>query len=85
MSFVAQDSPSLNPYKKSQFALYRMRSKIFDYPETQEKRASRVLHYLKERMLRGRKIEKQNEQKGAYSGLTRTELRATGTCETDWF
>jgi hypothetical protein len=32
--------------------------------------------------LQGQQIEK---EKGPYSGLTREELRKTGTCETDWY
>lgn len=76
----------INPYRKSEFALRRMRSKIFDYDDTpKEVQAERVLHYLKARVLRGRRIERQHEPVGPYSGLTRRELRATGTCEPDWY
>lgn len=75
-----------NPYRKSEFALRRMRSQIFDYDETpKEAQAKRVLLYLKARTLRGRRIEHQQEPVGPYSGLTRRELRRTGTCETDWY
>ena len=72
-------------YKMSQRALWRIRSIIFDYPEQLEEKASRVLHYLKSRHLRDRKAERAFAATGPYSGLTRGELAATGTCETDWF
>lgn len=72
-------------YEKSLRALRRMRSKIFGYPENLEAKASRVLHYLKDRHLRDRKAEREMAATGPYSGLTRRELSATGTCETDWF
>jgi len=76
----------MNPYKRSTFALYRMRRRIFDYDDTpKEGQAERVLLYLKARKIRGIKIERRDEPVGPYSGLTRRELRATGTCETDWY
>lgn len=79
-------SHSTNPYKKSAFALCRMRSKIFDFDDTpKEAQAERVLLYLKARKIRGIKIERQQGPVGPYSGLTRRELRATGTCEADWY
>ena len=71
-------------YQNSQRALRRIRAKIFDYPEDREKQASRVLHYLKARHLRDRAAERLCAPTGPYSGLTRRELAATGTCETDW-
>lgn len=72
-------------YHKSVRALRRMRSIIFDYPEHQEAQASRVLHILKARHLRDRRDERAHAPTGPYSGLTRRELAATGTCEADWF
>ncbi|WP_273208704.1 hypothetical protein [Marinobacter subterrani] len=72
-------------YKQSQRALWRIRSKIFSYPEHLEAKASRVLEYLKERHLRDRRAERLAAPVGPYSGLNRRELAATGTCETDWF
>ena len=68
-------------YEKSSFALHRMRQSIFDYPQSREKQADRVLRYLKYRSLR----DKVSPLAGPYSGLTRSELHKTGTCETDWF
>lgn len=73
----------MNPYKRSTHALYRMRRRIFDYDDTpKEAQASRVLEYLKRRKMRSSGTP---EDLGPYSGLTRRELRATGTCETDWY
>jgi hypothetical protein len=72
-------------YESSKRALRRIRSKIFDYPEHREAQASRVLHYLKARHLRDRAAERACAPTGPYSGLTRRELSATGTCEADWF
>lgn len=72
-------------YNKSERALRRLRGIIFDYPEHREAQASNVLHYLKARHLRDRKAEREMAATGPYSGLTRRELTATGTCETDWF
>lgn len=37
------------------------------------------------RKVNARYPEKKGETVGKYSGLTRTELAKTGTCETDWF
>lgn len=76
----------MNQYKRSTFALYRMRRRIFDYDDTpKEAQASQVLEYLKGRKIRGIRQEREAEPVGPYSGLTRRELRATGTCETDWY
>jgi hypothetical protein len=72
-------------YENSKRALRRIRSMIFDYPDNVEQKASRVLHYLKDRHLRDRRAEKAFAPTGPYSGLTRRELAATGTCEADWF
>lgn len=72
-------------YEQSKQALRRIRSKIFDYPEHLETKADRVLRYLKSRYLRDRKAERLAQPTGPYSGLTRRELAASGTCETDWF
>ncbi len=77
-----------NPYRKSANALQRMRRAIFSYDDTpKEEQAGRVLLYLKARKMRGQAMEPTPSayQVGPYSGLTRQELRATGTCETDWF
>jgi len=43
----------------------------------------RVLMKAKSKMLAQR--ERKPQPVGPYSGLTRAELRATGTCETDWY
>ena len=67
----------------SEQALRRMRQKIFDYHENKEEQAHRVILYLKKRMLRYR--DTQEQKTGIYSGLTRSELNKTGTCETDWY
>jgi hypothetical protein len=68
----------------SEQALRRMRQRIWDYDGTpNEAKAERVLLYLKKRMLRNRKVEV--DVVGPYSGLTRSELAKTGTCEPDWF
>ena len=71
----------MSQYQKSALALRRMRQRIFDYPQSREKQADRVLRYLKYRSLR----DKVSPLAGPYSGLTRSELHKTGTCETDWF
>jgi len=77
---------TVNRYKKSTFALYRMRRAIFDYDDTpKEAQAERVLAYLKERKMRGVRAERNAASRGPYSGLSRRELRMTGTCETDWY
>ena len=67
----------------SEQALRRMRQRIFDYPPEKQDQADRVLLYLKARMLRYRRVVP--EPVGPYSGLTRSELVRTRTCETDWF
>ena len=70
----------MSQYQKSSLALRRIRQRIFDYPQSKERQADRVLHYLKCRSLR----DKGFPPVGPYSGLTRSELHRTGTCETDW-
>lgn len=73
------------PYRKSEFALHRMRTRLFDYDETpKEAQATRVLLYLKARVIRQRRLDRLMAACGPYSGLSRRELAATGTCETDW-
>ena len=67
----------------SERALQQIRHQIFEYPEDRAEQAMRVLAYLKMRMLRERQA--QPVSIGLYSGLTKRELRRTGTCETDWF
>jgi len=67
----------------SEQALRRMRQRIFDYPEHKQEQADRVLRYIKARFLRAR--GQCAQPVGPYSGLTRAELRKTGTCETDWY
>ena len=69
-------------YERSAMALRMMRQRIFDFPPEQEERADRVLAYLKARVLRQ---SRRRGPVGPYSGLTRHELRMTGTCEPDWF
>ena len=64
-------------------ALRRMRARIFDYTEDKQEQADKVLLYLKRRMLRYR--AQVQEPVGPYSGMTRAQLRATGTCEPDWY
>ena len=66
----------------SETALRKIRQKIFDYEGEKAEQADRVLHYLKKRVLRQRE---DTSPRGPYSGLTASELRRTGTCETDWF
>jgi hypothetical protein len=77
---------TVNRYKKSESALRRMRHSIFDYDDTpKEAQAGRVLQYLKARKMRGINAERPAAPRGPYSGLTQRELRATGTCEADWY
>lgn len=46
-------------------------------------RISRLIDKAKTRLSKVRR--KMPKQVGPYSGLTKQELRASGTCETDWF
>lgn len=72
----------------SERALRRMRARIWDYDDTpNEKKADQVLLYLKKRVMRQRRNDRlaNPPSVGPYSGLTQAELRATGTCETDWY
>lgn len=48
----------------------------------------RVYNILGKALERRKKLRQQNPDKksvGPYSGLTRRELQASGTCETDWY
>lgn len=68
----------------SERAVRRMRVKVFSYDGTpKEAQADRVFEYLLKRAARERKRER--KAVGPYSGLTRSELRRSGTCEADWF
>ena len=62
-------------------ALRQIRQRIFDYPDAQEAKADRVLAYLKRRTQRTLQVV----AVAPYSGLTRQELRQSGTCDTDWY
>lgn len=64
-------------------ALRNIRSRIFAYSDDKAEQADRVLQILKLRALRSRSVAKR--QTGPFSGLTRGELRASGTSEPDWF
>ena len=69
---------------KSEITLRRMRNKIFDYTEEKAEQADKVLSYLKKRFIRERDRLPSRDSFGLYSGLTKRELRLSGTCETDW-
>jgi hypothetical protein len=74
----------MNHYKQSSLALQRLRGHLLGYDDTpKEAKAQRVLAYLRSRKVRG--IRTEQHPVGPYSGLTRQELRSTGTCETDWY
>ena len=68
-------------YERSAIGLRRMRQRICTWGDREEK-ADRVLAYLKDRAMRQ---PRQRGPVGPYSGLTREELRQSGTCEPDWF
>lgn len=53
-----------------------------DGPEAE--RIGRLINKAKTRMFVWR-ARQADEPKGPYSGLTRSELAKSGTCETDWF
>ena len=74
---------ALHGTKSSEQSVRRMRQRIFDYPPEKEEQAARVLVYLKRRVARQK--EQIPQTRGQYSGLTRSELHRSGTCETDWF
>lgn len=67
----------------SETALRQIRARIFAYPDHKQQQADRVLSYLKSRVMRARKPA--CLPVGKYSGLTPAELRASRTCETDWY
>ena len=46
--------------------------------------ADRVLRELRETE-QMQQMQQEEQQKGPYSGMTRDELRASRTCETDWY
>ena len=70
---------------KSEVALCRIRSRIFSYPEHKAAQASRVLSYLKSRVIRHKAQNVPIASRGPFSGLTQAELRQSKTLETDWF
>ena len=62
--------------------LRRLRQKAFDYPESVADKFNRILTKVKARSIRQREAIPQ--ARGPFSGLTRSELAASRTCETDW-
>lgn len=62
--------------------LRRMRQRIFSYPSDKEAKAERVIGAVKCKVMAQ---PQPPPVRGPFSGLTRRELNASGTCETDWF
>lgn len=60
----------------------RIRGVMFSLSEHDQERAGESIDRLKARLAEARKAP---EKKGPFSGLTRKELAASGTCEADWF
>ena len=59
----------------------QLRQRIFDYTGEQEKKADRVLS----KAIKHKVKQYPPKPVGIYSGLSKSELRRSGTCETDWF
>lgn len=70
-----------DPVRKYERLVRRLRSdpRLWDEDD-------RVYNLLGKALERLRKLRRQQvHQVGPYSGLTRQELRQSGTCEPDWF
>lgn len=61
----------------------RRDDRLFD--ESAEHKINRVLLAVKARVLDTQRLQRLQHAAGPYSGLTRAELRRTGTCEPDWY
>jgi hypothetical protein len=66
-------------------AIRRIRNSgvLFDVNEAYADKASRILGLLL--TARAKRHKQGLEPVGPYSGLTKRELAASGTCETDWY
>jgi len=51
----------------------------------EDDRVYNILGKALERRMKLRRQSPESRSVGPYSGLTRQELQASGTCETDWF
>lgn len=81
-------SQSGDPIKVAERELRRLRSMLFDNPTPeQEAQIEREIDEVKYNLLKAteRRDQFRSQQKGPYSGLTRGELRASGTSEPDWY
>ena len=73
----------IHPIMNYQPILRRLRQKAFDYPPEMDNKFARVITKVKARSMAQETREPQ--KRGPFSGLTRHELAASRTCETDWF
>jgi len=66
--------------------LRRLRQKAFDYPSELDDKFARVITKVKARsMVQEARKPVAPQKRGPFSGLTRSELAASRTCETDWY
>ena len=73
-------------FDKAQRMLRALRRKVFDYEdEGKDEKCGRLITRCKARLAPRWKAQDEARARGPYSGLTRRELAASGTCETDWF
>jgi hypothetical protein len=61
----------------------RLRGVMFSLSESDQELAGESIDRLKARLIESRKRD--TETRGQFSGLTRKELAASGTCEADWY
>ena len=67
--------------------LRSLRQDVWSYPEgsSGEQVIQAKIERAKKSLFRARKRETTQPKAGPFSGLTRDELRKSGTCETDWY
>lgn len=64
--------------------LRRLRQKAFEYPAEKDAQFARVISRVKTRSMQQEQAKRLPEKRGPFSGLTRAEIAASRTCETDW-
>lgn len=75
----------MNDIKKYERKLRWLRNHpLYDGSGVRDDQIYRMIGKAQELLLKARK-RAPKEQVGPYSGLTRSELRRSGTCEADWF
>jgi len=73
-------------YQRAEKVLRQVRQRVHDYEDAGKlEKAQKVMATCKRILTPLWEMQRQHRQVGPYSGLTRSELQASGTLETDWY